>query len=308
MNNESSTSQLSTLALRVGSSAHELVWGDTDFSFAGEGGRSRSIKIIDEDDASVAWQEKQDTALDEYLASHVQELISPQTTSLYKLFGAYIGNALHEPDEKKQPNVLDIGCGIGGKRPLYIRTLQDDVNYFGLDAFDLNPDREYPFICSRIETLMKVPEFRGKFDMFIFGTSLDHFENLDEVAETVRYLAAPNAKVVFWVGLHDVDLIASEEGARDLGRVFQGSGVLSTFVRSLGYLFWTFPRVFLVLMLRQMKLNKRKNLDDFHFWYFTEKDLPGVLSQFGEISDITYVPGGGSIFATCRIEAQERAA
>lgn len=300
MNNATSP-KAGMIVLNTASATDELIWDRSGFALSGGEQTSRTIKIEDEQEASTTWTEKQNTALDEYLEAHVKEALSTATMALYKLFGAYIGNALHEPGEKKQPNILDIGCGIGRRLPLYIRMLQHDVNYVGLDAIELHADRDYPFICSRFETLQKVPEFKNKFDVLIFGTSLDHFEDLDEVARTVKYLAAPGAKVVFWIGLHDMPLAASEEGARHFSKVFKNTGWFSTLIRLFGFLFWSLPRVTLALMLHRSRLERRKKIDDFHFWYFSDQDLPGLLAKFGEVSDITYVPGGGSVFTTCRI-------
>ncbi|MBL4613478.1 MAG: hypothetical protein JKY27_01190, partial [Magnetovibrio sp.] len=116
----------------------------------------------------------------------------------------------------------------------------------------------------------------------------------------VQYLAAPGAKAVFWIGLHDITLSASEEGARRFSKVFKDTEWQSVLMRCFGFVFWSFPRVTLALMWNRFRLKRRKKIDDFHFWYFRNRDLPTVLAKFGEISDITYVPGGGSVFATCR--------
>jgi len=295
-----------SITLRPSDDTPELTWGQSGFAFAGDDDKCFTIKIVDDQDASKEWETKQDAALSEYLESHVKEQISPETSALYKLFGAYIGNALHEPGEKQQPNILDIGCGIGRNLPLYIRALHHDVNYFGLDAIDVHVRRDYPFICSRLETVNKVPEFKHQFDTFIFGTSLDHFEDLDDVACVVKHLAAPGAKVVFWIGLHDMALAASEEGANRFGWVFSGENLWSTLARILGFSLWTFPRVAFALLLRLHRFKHRKKIDNFHFWYFCERNLPEVLTKFGEISDITYVPGGGSVFATCQVISEDQ--
>lgn len=182
-----------------------------------------------------------------------------------------------------------------------MRKLKERVNYFGLDAFDINLERDYPFICARIEDLSKVEAFHNKIDTFIFGTSLDHFENVDEVASSVKKLASPGAVVIFWIGLHDVTLVAGEEGARTFQSMFNGAGLLSVAWRFLRFAFWNFPRMAYVLRRRGNKLKKGENLDDLHFWYFTEKDLPGLLSRFGEITDISMLPGNNSVFCTCRV-------
>lgn len=289
------------LTLNVENRHSPMVWGRQGFVLSASGEKTRSLKIEDDVDASPVWREKQNTAVGEYIEVHEREVISPSMVSLYKLFGAYIGNGLHEPGEGQQPNILDIGCGIGRRLPLYIRMLKHEVNYVGLDAINIHPERDYLFLCSRFETLMKVPELEKQFDVFIFGTSLDHFEDLDEVARTVKYLAAPRAKVFFWIGLHDMELAAIEEGASRLGEMFKSAKLFNIALRSLSFIFWTFPRVALSLIRHRYQLQHGQEIDKFHFWYFTDRDIPGVMAKFGELSDITYVTGGGSVFTTCRV-------
>jgi len=277
--------------------------GIAGFAYVGGGETYRTLKIQGDEDGSAVWVKKQNLALDEYIEVHVKETGSAQTLSLYKLFGVYIGNALHEPHEKKPPNILDVGCGIGRRLPPYMRMLHHDINYIGLDAFEMHLDRDYSFICSRLETLMKVPAFKNKFDILLFGTSLDHFEDIGQVAAAVQYLAVPGAKVIFWIGLHDIDLTASEEGANQFRRVFRNDSYPDILLRCLGFIFWSFPRVTFALLRNRFRLKRKQKIDDFHFHYFTERDLPGVLAKFGEITDITSVPGGGSVFVTCCVSA-----
>jgi len=285
----------------------ELCLDKDGFTSAETGEKSRALMIEADGAATQVWQHKQGNALSEYQDSHVQEQISPTTHAIYKLFGAYIGANLHGPDEKAAPNILDVGGGIGRRRPLYMRRLSENVNYFGMDAFDINPDRDYPFICARLETLGQVEAFHNTFDAFIFGTSLDHFENLDEVADAVCKLGARDAIVVFWIGLHDASHVAADEGALAFRKIFDGAGLLTVVQRFLRFALWRFPRMAYVLQRRQAKLNRGESLDDLHFWYFTEKDLPRVLGRFGEITDISMLPGTNSVFATCRVNAGDPA-
>lgn len=267
--------------------------------------KSRTVKVLCDDEVSQVWSIKQVNSLSEYMDSHIEERISSTSLSIYKLFGAYIGNALYELGESVRPNVLDIGCGIGRKPPLYVRKLIDGVNYYGLDAFDINLEREYPFICSRLEMLSEVKAFHHKFDVFIFGTSLDHFENIDDVAKVIKKMAAPGATVVFWIGLHDASLVASDEGAHAFWRIFEDENLLLAVMRFVRFALWNFPRIFYALARRSVKLRRGENLDDLHFWYFREYDLPDLLGRFGEVSNISMIPGTNSVFATCRVGAHQ---
>jgi len=303
MNNNPLHTHAEPIRLSGSKANTNLEWDSEGFMLAGRGPKSCTMKVEGGRDTSQEWQHKQDKALAEYQGSHILEQITATTHSIYKLFGAYIGATLHGPNEKLQPNVLDVGCGIGQRLPMYMRKLIDGVNYFGMDAFDINSDRDYPFICARLEDLSEIVAFHNKFDVFVFGTSLDHFENIDEVARAVKKIAAPGAVVIFWIGLHDTSLVASEEGANALRRTFNGARPLVVMWRLLRFAFWNFPRIFYALERRRVKLKRGENLDNLHFWYFTEKDLPSVLARFGEITDISMVPGSNSVFATCRVPA-----
>lgn len=289
------------LILSVNQTEADVVMDGEGFVLADDGLENCTLKIDGDLSATETWLHKQDDALAEYLEHHVQEDISAESRVEYKCFGAYIGNVLHALGQKKRTNILDVGCGIGTRLPLYMRHLVEGVNYVGLDAIDINLTRDYPFICARAETLGHFKAFHNTFDMFVFGTSLDHFENIGDIARAVRAMAAPGARVVFWVGLHDSPLVARAEGARALERIFEAKSTFTILSRLARFIFWSFPRLFMVLWQRQAKLKSGQGLDDLHFWYFQEKDMPGVFSQFGEIVDISTLPGGNSVFVTCRI-------
>lgn len=269
--------------------------------------KSRSIKIVDDEKISPEWLAMQNEALPEYLSTHKYEKISKDTFSLYKLFGNYIGNELYKLGAKINPTVLDVGCGIDDKYPKYVRHLKNDIHYFGIDAIDINHEREYPFICSRLEKLANIKGFHNNFDVFIFGTSLDHFENLTEVSAAIKVLASRGAIAIFWLGLHDTSAVAAEEGVQVLKHIFDGSSYLAIVWRLIKFVFWKFPRLMIVIKFREYRLKNKQKLDSLHFWYFQDKDLPDMLSLFGEVMDIIHVPGGGSVFATVRISVNEEA-
>lgn len=116
--NADSTSPVTEQVIRLAQQADaDLSWDRDGFALPSSGVKSHTLCLDGEQTATQVWHSKQDNALSEYLDSHVEEQISPTTHSLYKLFGAYIGAALHGPDEKARPNVLDVGCGIGRMQP-----------------------------------------------------------------------------------------------------------------------------------------------------------------------------------------------
>ena len=277
-----------------------LTWGQDGFSIQGVEGNFRTLKIEEDEAISSDWKVKQDSSLTEYLDSYVYgQSISP-TSSIYKLFAIYVKSMVHDLNGPEQLNVLDVGCGIGKNHPSYIDLLADKVNYLGLDAIDIHPNRDYPFICSRIETMSEFSSFHKKMDAFIFGTSLDHFENYEDVSKMINKMATPGAISIFWIGLHDVPLVAGEEGVRIFQRIFEDEGPLTVMGHFLKFVFLRFPRLFYALQRRRKRLKNNTNLDEFHFNYFRVKDLPEVLSCFGEIIDITMIPGTTSVFCTCQ--------
>lgn len=304
MNNQTKIADASPLVVNTTDDAAPIEWDGQGFSRAPGQGKSKTLLITESAVPGQIWQSKQDNALAEYENTHVQEQLSPALHNIYKLFGAYISAALHGPKEKDAPTILDVGCGIGRMRPLYMRRLTDNAQYLGLDAFEMNMERDYPFICSRLESLAGLESFHSKIDAFIFGTSLDHFEDLDDVAQAVKRLAAPGAVVIFWVGLHDANLVGREEGAEASQRIFEAGGLWASLGRFLRFALWKFPRIAYVLVKQKEKLERGENLDDLHFWYFRERDLPGLLARFGEVTDMTLVPGTNSAFCLCRVEGE----
>ena len=145
------------ITLSVHQSDQDLEWDGDGFALAPSVLKGRTLKIEDDEGATELWRRKQDNALVEYQDSHVQEQVSPVTHAIYKLFGAYIGAALHGPDEKARPNVLDVGCGIGRRRPIYMRKLIDGVDYFGMDAFDPSSLATCSASCKPIQKMATAP-------------------------------------------------------------------------------------------------------------------------------------------------------
>ena len=237
------------------------------------------------------------------LPGYLRELdaVTPETQRLYQLFGWYLACAVLTGGGKK---ILDVGCGIGTCYPPYVRPLEhalgaNRIMYVGLDPMPENAtDRGYPFICGRIEDVPSVLEDR--FDVFLFATSLDHFEDTAAVARAVRQLAAEHALALFWIGLHDVAIVAEQIGGAVFQRLFASlapAGFCARYARAaLQEL-----KAYLSLRKRQAKLDAGKALDDLHFHYFTQANVGAVLRLFGELQDVLRVPGTNSMFATVLI-------
>ncbi|MCC6532435.1 MAG: hypothetical protein IT531_07800 [Burkholderiales bacterium] len=252
------------------------------------------------------WLRKQEASMPEYL--HELARTSSTTNTLYKLFDAYIVAALHG---RRNAKVLDVGCGLSRSSPPYVATLRREAGrtgnvYVGLDPIAYDIDRRtYPFACARLEDLADAIDDR--FDAFLFATSLDHFENLADVAHAVRTLAAGDAVCVFWVGLHDAALVGQQSGARAYRRLFSS-------LRLRAFVFHYFrnligmPVNYARLLHRRRNMRHGRPLDRLHFHYFTEASLDQSLAQFGTRIDTINIPGTASIFTTVRMATGARCA
>jgi len=275
-------------------------WVGDEFRDAGNDCVSETLMVQTTGPARTEWEKSQNDAVREYQRTHVEFDQTKTMRRLYRAFEWYVASQLGSSDESAT-TVLDVGCGIGTMRPQYAHFMGRPINYVGLDALAVNLDRDYPFICSRIEHLCELDEFKHRFDAFIFGTSLDHFEDQAEVAESILKMAKPGAKAYFWIGLHDPERAAAEEGANLFEQMFVDVTVWSFIGRYLKFMLWQFPRIALSIFRRIRKLDEGTRLDGFHCWYFRDSDIPSVLSRYGEIVDVTELPGSNSIFCTCRL-------
>lgn len=247
------------------------------------------------------WVAKQQASMTEYVDG--TRAIPPDTLTLYRLFDAYLATAMIGRTDRR---VLDVGCGIGRGWPPYAVTIgltrkfTGNV-YVGLDPIERDIDeREYPFICGRIEDLPDALEDR--FDTFVFATSLDHFEDLERVANAVRRLATPDARCHFWVGLHDVPSVSEQSGARAYRRLFASLGPAGFFLR-LCRLVVSAGRDYFRSIVRTRRLARGLPLDMLHFHYFTQANVASHLARFGTLEQTLRVPGTNSLFATVRVNA-----
>jgi len=262
------------------------------------GGKIGSCLLIEPKKSSKKWGEIQNNSMEDYEKTHGKENIDPSIYAYYRLFRGYAAASAH----KALSRVLDVGCGISIDFPVYARNMSRHWDYCGLDPFQINLERKYPFLCSTLEAAAENLDFTDKFDLFLFCTSLDHFENTKECAEAVRSLAAPEARCVFWVGLHDPDLVAAPEGGAVFRRLFRSHPAFAPLMY-FGYGILRFPKTVYNMWRRRRMLASGKPLDNLHFWYFTRDNIEGHLRSFGEIEDVLYIPGCNYVFATCKVSA-----
>ena len=265
---------------------------------AADGGLHKTIKTeLIEDESALA---KQADALNEYRKTHEEEALTPNIRYLIRCFQYFIGHHIHSlrPAEGLA-TILDVGCGIGLRIPLYCREIAEQrrVTYIGLDPFPVNPNRDFFFINGRLEGLHKL--LGDKFDCAIFSTSLDHFQDLEAVTAEIHKIIKPDGVAIFWVGLHDPDVVA-EQGMSESWRGFPILSWTKVLRRAV-----LFPigilRMFLVMRRRQRMLSRGEALDDLHFHYFTGASLQRYMESVGEILDFQHVEKTNSVFYALRI-------
>ena len=252
---------------------------------------------IPENTSSSEFDSKQNNSLEEYKEEHVKENLSDKSKTIYKLFKGYIASSC-----KKFPvKVLDIGCGISKSKPIYFKDTEAIFDYVGLDPFKINLEREYPFICSKISDVRDKIIFKDNFELFVFSTSLDHIDNLEDCAKSIKKLAKKNALIIFWIGLHDKNIITQETGSLLFNFIFKRK-LLFSLPLYFAYGIFRLPKLVFNIFKREYQLKRGLPLDNIHYWYFQEKSIKKYLSLFGNIEDYTRIPGSNHIFVTCSIK------
>lgn len=259
--------------------------------FVGPTGAEEPFLLLQEDASSTEWNAKQRRAIDQYHAPPPDEI-----KVFYSLFDAYIAAATYGRTSLK---ILDVGCGIGTVPPEYVNTLVHagaDRIYAGIDPIAQDVAcRSYPFICGRIESLPSV--LADRFDVFLFSTSLDHFEDIEMVARTVKQLASENAICVFWLGLHDTPAVA-EQAASGFFRKLYSSLNVRHFVFEYVAALLKLLRYYWAMRRRRQRLKAGEPLDELHFHYFTADTVGKYLRLFGRLTNQLRIPGSNMLFAT----------
>lgn len=245
------------------------------------------------------WKTKQDNSAEEYRETHQIEHVNPETKILYQLFKSFIyANITYYLNYPI--NILDVGCGTFVTPPPYIE-LTKNTTYVGLDPYDINNERDYLFIQGVIEDLPLFLETDVKFDVFIFSTSLDHIQKINDAANAIKTIASKDAYVIFFIGLHDVELVAEMAGRHHYKKVFSSLNIGMFFYQMLGTILLRLPRLFLSLKKREKALTNDEPLDTFHFHYFTRENYKTYISNFGTILEDIDIPGSNSKFISVRI-------
>jgi SAM-dependent methyltransferase len=239
------------------------------------------------------WRGRNEASLEEYREHHQAGAYPPEILEVMAMFEGFVAKWAGIWGAE---SVVDLGCGIGTAPPPYVRTIGRKLRYVGLDPLEENLERDYPFICGRLEDLAG-QSMDKKFDMAMFTTSLDHFEN----AKNALSLAAgttDGGRAIIWSGVHDSPLIARHNLSAWIDDLCRKN---STFLKRTAA-FWlyaalTWPRVARALSVRERKLAAGKPLDPLHFHYFTENQLKTLLEDAGTVHEFTRCPGSNAVFA-----------
>lgn len=269
---------------------------------AGDGftvdGRDCATLVL-EGEGDKDWWAKQNLSLGSYKTQHEERNIEADHLAVYKLFGAYVNAAAYRT-RLEHPLVLDVGCGIFPSRSAALEQLDSRCSYVGLDPLPQNMERAYPFICGRIEDLASLPGFRSRFDLFVFGTSLDHLEALSTAAAAVRSLAAPGALLVCWNGLQDPERVISGYAVPIFQELLRYRSIIAAEFAYAGYGLLRLPRL-LRRMRKRRAINARGEVGDHHLRWFTDANSAAYLSEFGEVIDTVTLPYTNHCFATVKI-------
>lgn len=250
---------------------------------------------------SVAWRNITEASLEEYRVHHLFDGYPDSTKAIMAMFGGFIAKWSLIWGAK---NLIDLGCGIGDHVPPYARILESHLHYAGLDPIAENLDRDYAFVCGRLEDL-KEASLDRKFDMAVFATSLDHFEDAKKAIELAGQITR-GGHVLIWSGLHDSPLIARIGVADMTDRLCrENHNAISRTLSFLFYSLFTWPRVSRDLATRERNLEKGVSLDKLHFNYFTETDLKDLLLSTGQINEFAICPGTNSVFISLTVGASE---
>lgn len=264
-----------------------------------ETGEKTTTIVKKEDKISSSWIQKQEASYDEYEDTHEGEY-PEDVIAFFKYYRDSISYKVIELLEKKEfITILDIGCGTSNDIPFYV-PISKYINYIGLDPIEKNLQRKYPFICSRLEDASEVLE-KGSIDIFLFSTSLDHFEDINIIHDLLKPIASADAYVISISGMHDIEMIAGDEAKKHLSitnNFHFRKGIINKvkYLNRLRIFSQSMLKHYAVFSDRKVKLDNKIPLDKFHFYYFQYKQYHEFMSEkMGKMIDERIIEPGGIV-------------
>ena len=252
--------------------------------------------LIEDSDISKKNIELNLASDEEYKRHHIEKNIPEKIKNNMSLFEGFIAKNI-----LSGAKILDIGCGTRKDIPPYFNNIVSTNYYFGLDPIKVNlEDRNYPFFCCGIEDLKKI-QFKEKFDLALFSTSLDHIDNISSVFSILKG-KIKNGNILIWVGLHDSNIVARSFGTHIFNQIFMGKNIVSWLARLVKILITNIYPLIIMFHKREKKLKLSLPLDDKHFHYFTYEKFLKMLSNHGHIKESILVPGTNSLFVNYMIK------
>lgn len=273
-----------------------------DGAFISGDGKTKTIHINAERH-SQSWLEKQNASVEEYKVTHTKEGIDTRSKSFYRLFRAYINDFIYSTYGDIAINILDVGCGTFTGLPPYIKE-NEKQTYIGLDPEDINPIRDYLFVQGMIEDLHLHLHEDVKFNIFLFSTSLDHIENIEECAKSIREVAEQPSYCIFFLGLHDVKIVAEQMGGGIFKQIYQNMEMGKVIIRLIKSTLISMPLSFKSMYIRNKNLMEKRPLDDKHFHYFTLNNICDYMNIFGDVIDSVIIPGSNAMFITVKMNSR----
>jgi SAM-dependent methyltransferase len=118
---------------------------------------------------------------------------------VYKM--AFYRNLIFKFRGSSAARILDVGCAFGG----FLASMPDDWSRFGIDVSSFaiqQAQTTRPELQLAAATLETNP-FHGPFDVVTSFDVIEHIQNLDYVAESVRSLLKPGGLFLFVVPTYD---------------------------------------------------------------------------------------------------------
>jgi len=158
-----------------------------------------------------------------------------------------------------------------------------------------------------LENISNILEL-GSIDLFLFSTSLDHFEDINSIYPLLKTVGKKGAHIIICSGTHDTGIIASLDAANFLNKFTNSVHFSKGAIGKMKYM--NRLRIFNRFMLknynnyaqRAEKLKNKTALDNLHFHYFEVGPYMEFLkTKMGEFVEFRKLELGNIIISVNKI-------